>query len=35
MTQVDIDSGRVIVLVGVAPVRPGEFVVFRSEAGVA
>jgi phage tail sheath protein FI len=29
MTQGDIDHGRLIVLVGVAPVRPAEFVVFR------
>lgn len=29
MTQDDIDNGRLIVLIGVAPVRPAEFVVFR------
>jgi phage tail sheath protein FI len=29
MTQDDIDQGRVVVLVGVAPLRPAEFVVFR------
>ncbi len=29
MTQDDIDQGRLIVLVGVAPLRPAEFVVFR------
>jgi phage tail sheath protein FI len=29
MTQTDIDSGRLIVQIGVAPVRPAEFVVFR------
>ena len=29
MTQDDIDNGRLIVLVGVAPVKPAEFVVFR------
>jgi uncharacterized protein len=29
MTQSDIDSGRLICLVGVAPVRPAEFVIFR------
>lgn len=29
MTQDDIDSGRLIVLIGVAPVKPAEFVVFR------
>ena len=29
MTQDDIDNGRLIVLVGIAPLRPAEFVVFR------
>jgi Bacteriophage tail sheath protein len=29
MTQGDIDSGRLICLVGVAPVKPAEFVIFR------
>jgi hypothetical protein len=29
MTQDDLDHGRLIVLVGVAPVRPAEFVIFR------
>jgi hypothetical protein len=29
MTQDDIDNGRLIVLVGFAPVRPAEFVIFR------
>jgi 2-haloacid dehalogenase len=29
MTESDIDSGRLVCLVGVAPVRPAEFVVFR------
>src|SRR5690606_1129350 len=29
MTQNDIDNGRLIVLVGIAPVRPAEFVIFR------
>ncbi|WP_042163922.1 phage tail sheath family protein [Paenibacillus gorillae] len=29
MTQDDIDSGRLIVVIGVAPVKPAEFVVFR------
>ena len=29
MTQDDIDNGRVIALVGVAPLRPAEFVIFR------
>jgi phage tail sheath protein FI len=29
MTQDDIDNGRLICLVGVAPVRPAEFVIFR------
>ena len=34
MTQADIDSGTVVVIVGVAPIRPAEFVVFRI-SGVA
>jgi len=29
MTQTDIDNGRLIVLVGVAPVKPAEFVIIR------
>jgi uncharacterized protein len=29
MTQTDIDSGRLIVIVGVAPVKPAEFVIIR------
>jgi len=29
MTQTDIDSGRLIVMVGVAPVKPAEFVIIR------
>ena len=29
MTQTDVDSGRLIVLVGVAPVKPAEFVIVR------
>ena len=29
MTQNDLDNGRLICLVGVAPVRPAEFVIFR------
>jgi phage tail sheath protein FI len=29
MTQADIDAGRLICLVGVAPMKPAEFVVFR------
>jgi len=29
MTQDDIDNGRLVILVGVAPVRPAEFVIFR------
>jgi phage tail sheath protein FI len=29
MTQDDIDSGRLIVEIGVAPVKPAEFVIFR------
>ena len=29
MTQADIESGRLICLIGIAPVRPAEFVIFR------
>ena len=29
MTQNDLDNGRLVVLVGVAPLRPAEFVIFR------
>jgi phage tail sheath protein FI len=29
MTQADIDNGRLIAIVGIAPVRPAEFVIFR------
>ncbi len=29
MTQNDIDDGRLIVLIGIAPIRPAEFVIFR------
>jgi uncharacterized protein len=29
MTQKDLDDGRLICLVGVAPLRPAEFVIFR------
>jgi Bacteriophage tail sheath protein len=29
MTQDDLDNGRLIVVVGIAPLRPAEFVVFR------
>jgi len=29
MTQADLDNGKLIVLIGVAPVKPAEFVIFR------
>ena len=29
MTQDDIDNGRLIILVGIAPVKPAEFVIIR------
>lgn len=29
MTQADLDAGRLVCLIGVAPVRPAEFVIFR------
>jgi phage tail sheath protein FI len=32
MTQADIDAGRLICLVGCAPLKPAEFVIFRIAA---
>ena len=29
MTQNDLDNGRLVCLVGVAPIKPAEFVIFR------
>jgi phage tail sheath protein FI len=29
ITQDDLDNGRLIVIIGVAPLRPAEFVIFR------
>ena len=29
MTQDDIDNGRLICVIGIAPVKPAEFVIFR------
>jgi phage tail sheath protein FI len=29
MTQCDLDNGRFICLVGIAPAKPAEFVIFR------
>lgn len=29
MTQNDLDNGRLVVLVGIAPVKPAEFVIFQ------
>jgi phage tail sheath protein FI len=29
MTQADIDNGRLVMLIGIAPVKPAEFVIFR------
>ena len=29
MTQDDIDNGRLVCLIGIAPVKPAEFVIFR------
>jgi uncharacterized protein len=29
MTQADIDNGKLIMLIGIAPVKPAEFVIFR------
>ena len=31
MTQDDIDDGRLVCLVGIAPIRPAEFVILRFE----
>ena len=31
MTQLDIDTGRLIVEVGLAPIKPAEFIIFRIE----
>lgn len=33
--QEEIDAGRVVILIGVAPVKPAEFVIFRIGQGVA
>ena len=33
MTQDDIDNGRLICIIGVAPVKPAEFVIFRRKGG--
>jgi phage tail sheath protein FI len=35
MTQADLDSGRLICLVGVAPARPAEFVIIRIQLRTA
>lgn len=35
MTQADIDAGRVRLMVGIAPTRPGEFVIVRFDLGVS
>ena len=29
MTQNDLDNGRLVCLIGVAPLRPAEYVIFR------
>jgi phage tail sheath protein FI len=31
MTQDDLDNGRLVCLIGIAPVKPAEFVIFRIE----
>ena len=31
MTKDDIDNGRLICIIGIAPVKPAEFVVFRMQ----
>ncbi len=35
MTQDDLDAGRLVVVVGVAPLRPAEFVIIRIEQWTA
>ena len=35
MTQADIDAGRLICHIGVAPVKPAEFVIFRIQLNTA
>jgi len=35
MTQDDIDNGRLICIIGIAPVKPAEFVIFRIASGRA
>ena len=35
MTQNDLDNGRLVILVGIAPVAPAEFVIFRIGAWTA
>jgi len=35
MTQSDIDNGRLIILIGIAPLRPAEFVIFRIQQWTA
>jgi hypothetical protein len=29
MTQADLDNGRLVCVIGVAPLKPAEFVIFR------
>jgi len=35
MTQADIAAGRLVVAIGFAPIRPGEFVIIRINLGTA
>ena len=35
MTQADIDAGRLICQIGVAPVKPAEYVIFRVQLNTA
>ena len=32
MTQDDIDNGRLVCVIGIAPIKPAEFVIFRKQA---
>lgn len=31
MTQADLDNGRLIMVIGIAPIKPAEFLIFKIE----
>ena len=33
MTQADLDGGRLIMVIGIAPVKPAEFIILESGSG--